>query len=378
MIGMRIGWLAMELILTALFLWAGSSIALAFAIVLVLIPVGSFCLHLYVRRFLDIHFTTQMNQRKGENGDCLITIQNRTIFPVLRAVCFVGATNQLNREGKQIARTTWLPAKKQQQSSFQIGSDYCGRLQLRIDRIMLYDCFGLIGVPVRKDSKSYVTVKPDIFEMTVSIIPGLHSIDESDIYSQIKAGNDLSEIYRMREYVPGDSPRQIHWKLSTKFDRLIVREPSLPITRNILIFWERTGDSGNLELIDAQAEVLVSICRNLIDQSMQFTLGWNDTDRNLCILHEISDMDELVGIIPRLMRATGKAEGVSGAGLLVGTHMEALCSHMVYIAEEPQQELAEMKRFGHVTTLACGTVADADAIHFDAEKYEKQLSQIEI
>ena len=37
-----------------------------------------------------------------------------------------------------------------------------------------------------------------------------------------------------------------------------------------------------------------------------------------------------------------------------------------------------MKRFGHVTTLACGTAADADAITFNAEQYQKQLSQIEI
>ena len=145
-----------------------------------------------------------------------------------------------------------------------------------------------------------------------------------------------------------------------------------------MIFWERTGESGKKELIDAQAETIVTLCRNLLDQSIQFTVGWNDTDRNTCILHEISDMDQLVGIIPRLMRAAGVKDGVSGAELLLQTGTSALCGHMVYLAEEPQRDWESMKKYGHVTALLCGSTPTDGAYMFDDKNYSEQLAFIEL
>ena len=89
-------------------------------------------------------------------------------------------------------------------------------------------------------------------------------------------------------------------------------------------------------------------------------------------------MDELVGVIPRLLRATGAKDGVSGAALLLQTRPEALCAHMVYIAESPQSEVMEMQRYGHVTMLVCGEDAPEGAILFNEEDYGHQLTLIEI
>lgn len=41
-------------------------------------------------------------------------------------------------------------------------------------------------------------------------------------------GNDPSETFDVRDYVPGDDVRSIHWKLSGKMDTLIVRQASDP------------------------------------------------------------------------------------------------------------------------------------------------------
>jgi len=111
---------------------------------------------------------------------------------------------------------------------------------------------------------------------------------------------------------------------------------------------------------------------------IQFTVGWNDTDRNLCITHRIREMDEFVGIIPRLLRATGTKDGASGAGLLVQTRPEELCAHMVYIGETPQSEVVEMQRYGHVTMLLCGDTKPDGAVTFNETDYIRQLTQIEI
>lgn len=378
MIAMKLSWLVLEVICLGFFGYFGSSIALALAVVLVLIPLGSIPVNLYIRKNLSISLRADANMRKGASGSFTVVLDNPTIFPAMRVRCNLLAQNQLNREFETVRVMTWMPPKKQSEAALTTGSDYCGRIRISVQKIVLYDCFGLIGICCKSNAVAHMTVQPDTFEPNITLIPTPHSLEDSDVYSQDRPGSDLTETYQIREYVPGDSPRQIHWKLSNKFDKLIVRDPSLPITRNVLVFWERTGESGNREIIDAQAETVVSLCRGLLDNGIQFTIGWNDTDRNLCILHEICDMDELVGIIPRLMRATGVREGVSGAGLLMQSSGEALCSHMVYIAEEPQSEVIEMQRFGHVSMLLCGKTSLDGAILFDPEHYEEQLSQIDL
>ena len=378
MIAMKICWLVLEGICLGFFGYFGSSMALALAVLLVLIPLGSIPVNLYIRKNLSVSLNAAPNIRKGESGSFSVALDNPTIFPAMRVRCKLLAQNQLNRECETIHMMTWMPPKKGREAALTTGSDYCGRLRVSVQQAVLYDCFALIGIRCKCSAVTHITVQPDTFEPNITLIPSPHSMDESDVYSQDRPGSDLTETYQIREYVPGDNPRQIHWKLTGKFDKLIVRDPALPITRNVLVFWERTGESGNREIIDAQAETVVSLCRSLLDSGIQFTIGWNDTDRNLCILHEIRDMDELVGIIPRLMRATGVKESVSGAGLLLQTGGAPLCAHMVYIAEEPQSEVMELQRFGHVTMLLCGKTSLDSAVMFDPEHYQEQLSQIDL
>ena len=67
-----------------------------------------------------------------------------------------------------------------------------------------------------------------------------------------------------------------------------------------------------------------------------------------------------------------------GAGLLMQTRADALCAHMVYIAETPQGEVLDMQRYGHVTMLLCGDSAFDGAVCFNEKDYAHQLTEIEI
>ena len=98
--------------------------------------------------------------------------------------------------------------------------------------------------------------------------PAAAHIDDTEDYSNERPGYDLSEMFQIRDYVPGDSQRQIHWKLSHKYGKLIVKDPSLPITRSAAVFWERTENDPTAERTDAEAEIVVSVCRNLLSQSV--------------------------------------------------------------------------------------------------------------
>ena len=352
--------------------------ALALALLLILVPLCTLPISHYLKKKLEISIEATVSQRKGGEGAITVKLENPTIFAALRVRCDVVVQNQLNRERLKQQIMTWAAPGKVQKCNLHIGSEYCGRLRIWVPQVVLYDCFGIFGIRCKCNAVTHSTVQAETFEPVVVLLPNPSSADDSESYSQERPGSDLTETFQLREYVPGDSPRQIHWKLTNKFDKLIVRDPGLPISKDVLVFWERTGESDNPARIDAQAEVVISLCRSLVDMGIQFTVGWNDTDRNLCILHQIGEMDEFVGIIPRLLRATGCKEGMSGAGLLVQTRADALCAHMVYIAETPQSDVIEMQRYGHVTMLLCGGTPLDGAVCFNETDYIKQLTEIEI
>lgn len=346
MIARKLGWLAAEVCLCALWVRFGSGTALALALALFLIPLLFLPLNLYLRKKIRLKLNAEPNLRKGVVGEVTVELENPMPFPT-ELICTLTIQNLLNgmvcREKLQFAG---------QPMTSQVQSDYCGRLRVTVERAKLYDCFGLIGINVKCGEKCHITVQPDGFETSISLAETQGGMAESEQYSQYRGGPDLTETFQLREYIPGDSPRQIHWKLSGKLDKLIVREPCQPIVQDVLLFWERTCLEETPRSIDAQAEALVSIARALLEQDVRFRLGWNDVTENWCILHEIRELDDLIAVLPRLLSAQGGFEGSIGAALLMQTRPDALCSHMVYLASSPAPEVLDWQNFGKLTIVA--------------------------
>lgn len=78
-------------------------------------------------------------------------------------------------------------------------------------------------------------------------------------YAQDRRGLDRTEVYQIREYVPGDSLSQIHWKLTSKRETLLVREPACPVEQSLLFLVDRTW--GTLE--PSQADTLMEAAASI-------------------------------------------------------------------------------------------------------------------
>ena len=300
MIAMKLGWAVLEGICVWLTLYYGSSGALALAAALLVLPLGSLPIHLFLRKRLRVRVEAPAVVRKGDEGGVTICLENPTLLPALRIRCRVTTRNQLNGERCTRNVMTWAFPKGQRRTSLRLGSEYCGRIRISVEQVKLYDCFGLIGVKTQPDAHSACVVQPDTFLQTLVLSPAAAHIDDTEDYSNERPGYDLSEMFQIRDYVPGDSQRQVHWKLSHKYGKLIVKDPSLPITRSAAVFWERTEEAPTADRTDAEAEIVVSVCRNLLSQSVQFTVGWNEGNTGRCVFQQIRDMDDLIGLLPRL------------------------------------------------------------------------------
>ena len=250
-----------------------------------------------------------------------------------------------------------------------------GRIAIEAACCRIYDPFGLIGIRLKQTVLAQTTVQPKGFAQTIFISPDANCPDDSESYAPDRAGYDLSEVYQLREYRPGDSLRQMHWKLSGKLDRLVIREASLPVRRSVLLFWER-AQKAVPEGTDAQADVVVTFCRSLLEAGVQFTIAWNDATEQRCVSQQIRSMDELIGLLPRLLSAR-ENEGLSGAELFLRSSGEAVLSHILYITGRVPEQAYLLGQFGRLTVLSCGASGDG-AICFDCEHYAEQLAELEI
>jgi len=357
----------------------GSSFTLALAAVLTGLPLLQLFLHLFCRRALSASVEAPVSGSKNREIDLALSVKNSAPLP-LRARVKLELKNSLTGESCVMYRLVLLPLRGQRQVSLPFQSRLCGAVTVKTMSLSLTDVFSLISIPCRCGALGRVTVQPDTFCQSVHIDQDANSPEDSPVYSDHKPGWDMSEPFRLREYMAGDSLRQIHWKLSRKLDQLIVREPSLPVTRSVIVLWERRTDSRDGDLQDMQAEVVVSLCRALLEQSVQFTLAWNEENAGICPMAELRDMDDLVGVLPRILAAGAVRAGDSAAALFCRMAGESGFSHLVYVTDAIGGGVAQLQQLCRLTVLlACdGDAGAVNALTFHRDNYTEVLTELVI
>lgn len=364
----------------ALTLLTGNAAAAALTLALLLLPLLALGCDLAAARRVRCTLQAPVNLQKNAQGTLRLTLQNGSRIPVCQAVCRITVQNLLTGETALLRAECGLLPRRERTVELMLCAAHSGRLSVRVERVRLYDAFGLIGVRALTGASVGVTVQPDTFAQTLIISPAAAPDLDAEQYAPDRPGSDLTEPYQIRDYVPGDSRRQILWKLSGKYDRLLVKDASLPVQQDILVFWERTEASPDAVRTDAQAEVLVTLCRSLLSQGAPFTLAWNEAGGARCVSFVLRELDDLIGVLPRLLSAAA-VTGAPGYTLLAQAEELPAAAHLVYITNDTAPDTAAqtaLRRFGTLRILYCGDEPTPDGVHFDVAQYARQLETLTI
>lgn len=118
----------------------------------------------------------------------------------------------------------------------------CGRLTLQPVRPRIYDYLGLFRFPLRRWEPAGILIWPA--EVPMESVPDFSPPPES--LEKASPDRDFSDRQELRPYRPGDSLRQIHWKLSAKTGELIFRELTVPVTSRIRLALVLSGSGAEL------------------------------------------------------------------------------------------------------------------------------------
>ncbi|MBR4889368.1 MAG: DUF58 domain-containing protein [Clostridia bacterium] len=182
---------------------------------------------------------------------------------------------------------------------------HCGVLHYTVDQVRVYDFLGLFCRKVRAAQSGEVVVHP------VPAAPeALPPISLSQPLGYRKSAIGTNEAYELREYVPGDDLRTVHWKLTAKQDELIVREPMEEEQAPMVL----TFDPGHrADTADWTLERVLWISRWLLRQEKSHELHWLEGEGRLhhhALIQKEEDMfpvmEQLVRALPGVYSAAGQ------------------------------------------------------------------------
>lgn len=310
-----------------------------------------------VRGKMDVQLTLAAYGEKGKAVTGKLLVKNRSFLPADRLRCRVCCENLLTGEKEYTNIPVAAPARSGVDTEFQLKSRHAGKVRISLKSMVWYDLFGLFRsrLSFRGEAMAVGMIAPNIFPMETQIAYGESTNMDSDEYSMKKAGYDPSETFAIREYQPGDRIRQIHWKLTEKFDNLMVRDYGLPIQNTILLLLE-TGygtEEADADCLDALAEALYSVSQELLSQQIIHSIGWQNHEENTFQCVEVETEEDLNVLLPELLGAVPGRDGMSVADHYMESREQLEFAHMVIFSQAHQASLGGLASQCILTEVIC-------------------------
>ena len=174
----------------------------------------------------------------GSKAKIIVKINNYTFLPITQLQIFAKYKNNFFNDYDKSEFTFGVGPFSKTSFVLEFGSSHTGNVEIELPKAKVLDFFGIFSLPVNLKKHFTVSFLPKLTHLDVALRQNLYTLSESDVYSKHKPGDDPSEVFAIRDYVAGDKLNRIHWKLSSKQEKFMVKDYSLPISENVLLMPE--------------------------------------------------------------------------------------------------------------------------------------------
>lgn len=179
---------------------------------------------------------------------------------------------------------------------------YCGTVEISIDYVKVYDLLGIFYRKVRWQRKAQVKVMPVFELMPLEITRRTREFQaDAQEFSQERRGDDPSEIYQVREYREKDPLKDIHWKLSAREEKLMIKERSFPLGCVVLIYIDYRRGMQSAEGFSKMLETAASLSITLAAEKCIHMAAWYEEKNERIVRWRITDEESACDMIWNLM-----------------------------------------------------------------------------
>ena len=183
----------------------------------------------------------------------------------------------------------------------ELVSHHVGRVEVAVTELVVWDWLGICSIQGAAPTKAWTIAWPkaeraDGEELAASVE------DFPNENETKKRGTEINPDYEIREYVPGDDLKNIHWKLTAKTGRTMVRERLATGREKINVLLALTEDETENDLLIAS---LYSLGRMLLDRGYPIRLCWLGLGGSLQGQY-VAEEGELENAMDEILSVSGK------------------------------------------------------------------------
>lgn len=369
------------LILSALIMYFFDNDTITLAILLALIVMPAASIGLLALSGRNLRISMERETQTGENPVISVRIDNPDFVPLSSVEAEILCTNLRTGEvDSYTIRNTPRP-KSSKEVRLEIMPKHAGRYEITVGQAVLSDPLQLASRRIECSDAEYITIMPEIFEMQISYSSDAAMV-ESDYSVDSRRGNDPGEVRSIREYVPGDPVRNIHWKLSEKIDKLLVKELGNPVTDKFLVVLDTAREvSQDPAALETIASVFVSLADTIRQNSSGLTIGWTDPETGRAVIRKIQEESELTEAADEYLAVPAVTH--SAFRRIERDIAESRYAHVVIVGSMVPEGLDAIANGCQTSVLlydGYGTTSSNNVTitGFDARSYKSDLAGIEI
>lgn len=250
---------------------------------LICFPIFSIGVLCYVRGKLEFRLETPASIERGNPVGLTLHIKNSSPFPIARAMITLTFENLFYPQPDDYTFICGIPAGKESTITLSINCEYSGAHSFTLKEVRIWDYTAMADVSVEAEAGASTVALPRVIEeeFTTEAIGGAGL---TELVEQETKGNDSSTVIDTRDYQPGDKLQRIHWKLSTKLDKLLVKEYGSISSNDVFVLVELYRNLDGAPDLEAESlshkrfdrifDVYITLMEHLISEKRPFFLNW--------------------------------------------------------------------------------------------------------
>lgn len=270
---------------------------------MIVLPIVSLVLFIKAKQSIGMVIDAPNIVEKNAPVKVKLIFTNSSYIPVIQSHLTLAVQHSFYPGSPDYHFICGISARKGTSVEFTLNPAYAGSLSFSVKAFKCWDFTGLFGANPELNTHKEISVFPSITEADISLAmvggAGLVELAEQD-----EKGNDSSTVIDTRDYQPGDKLQRIHWKLSTKLDKLLVKEYGAMSSQDLLVILElshgdftknKKSDSYKQNRIsfDAVFDAYYTLANRLLKEKRPFMTGWYSPASGELKISEITTKEEL-------------------------------------------------------------------------------------
>lgn len=319
---------------------------------LLIIPVILFAIQIYLSRKIKVSFCkVQENTSRSKKVPVTLKIKNPTKIPAANLFIEIEYFNAADVKHNIMKINTPVFPNDTQYLTLHVSSKHYGTLKMKINKCRVTDMLKLFKIKLKYPQSENIskecsfTVIPQCIELENNIANYSEMGLETDEYSKYHKGDDPSEIFDIHEYNDGDKINRIHWNLSMKQDKTMVKDYSMPISNSIVLAVDLNIDTENknyMSLYDTLIETVSSVSNYLTECETPHKILWHDCKNGELITINVTDEEEYANFAGMLLHTPLYSEKDLTMIDYINESERTKCGHLMYFSTKFNENIGRL------------------------------------